>query len=291
MQNYHKYLSASEEDKKWGLYLVTAGQGTIEKGTRYPTSDHPGEYLFNWNKGRVLNGLYIVYIARGKGVFESESTAATTISEGTCFMLLPKVWHRYYPDPEYGWQEYWLGFHGKIMLEWLDNKCIPEQDALYEVGHNNHLISLFLKILEYIKSNPAGLQQIITGIALEILGLVLSTKNNTPPDTIEQKIEWAKFFIAENLEKPLYVPELSAELGMSYSRFRKSFKSITGISPGQYHLQKRVEKAQELLSTTLLSVEEISVLMGFESVYYFSRIFRIKSGYSPTAYRKKFLLF
>lgn len=291
MQNYHKYLSASEEDKKWGLYLVTAGQGTIEKGSRYPLRDHPREYLFNWNKGRILNGFYIVYIARGKGVFESENTSAAAISEGTCFMLLPKVWHRYHPDPEYGWQEYWLGFQGPVMQEWMEKKCIPDRDIFYEVGQSNHLIGLFLKILNYMKENPPGLQQIITGIALEILGLVLSAGKNKPPHTVEQKIDRAKFLITENLEKQLYGPELAAELGMSYSLFRKSFKNIAGISPGQFHMQKRIEKAQELLSTTLLSVEEIAILLGFESVYYFSRIFRIKSGYSPTTYRKKHFLF
>lgn len=290
MQNYHKYLSASEKDKQWGLYLVTAGQGTFEKGTRYPESDHPREYLFNWNKGRILNGLYIVYIARGKGVFESENTAATTIREGTCFMLFPKVWHRYHPDPEYGWQEYWLGFQGEVMQTWLKKKCIPAQDIFYDVGHNSHLITLFLKILKYAQENPPGLQQIITGIAMEILGLVLGTGKDSPPHTLEQKIEWAKILMAENLEKPLYVPELAAELAMSYSLFRKSFKNITGISPGQFHLQKRLEKARELLSTTLLPVEEIAALLGFESIYYFSRIFRAKAGYSPTAYRKKFFL-
>ncbi|HYH56503.1 MAG TPA: AraC family transcriptional regulator [Anseongella sp.] len=290
MQNYHKYLSVSEEDKKWGLYLVTAGQGTFEKGTGYPASDHPGEYLFNWNKGRILNGLYIVYIARGKGTFESENTPPCPIGEGTCFMLFPKVWHRYHPDPEYGWQEYWLGFQGRVMQEWMQRKCLPDRDVFYEVGQNNHLISLFLKILNYVKSNPAGLQQIVTGIAMEILGIVLGTERNNAPVTLDQKIEWAKLFISENLEKRLYGPELAAELAMSYSLFRKTFKSLAGVSPGQYHLQKRVEKAQELLSTTLLSVEEIATFMGFESVYYFSRIFRIKSGISPTAYRKQFFL-
>src|SRR3546814_3790076 len=69
-------------------------------------SNHPGEYLFNWNKGRILNGFYIVYIAQGRGVFESESTPAVTVREGTCFMLFPNVWHRYQPDPVQGWQEY-----------------------------------------------------------------------------------------------------------------------------------------------------------------------------------------
>ncbi|QEC51355.1 AraC-like DNA-binding protein [Anseongella ginsenosidimutans] len=288
MQNYHKYLSISEADKKWGLYLVTAGQGTIEKGTSYPVGNHPREYLFNWNRGRILNGLYIVYIARGKGIFESENMPATAIGEGTCFMLLPKVWHRYQPDPAHGWQEYWIGLRGRILGDWIREQCIPDDKALYHTGVNNQLESLFLSILGSVKSNSPGQRQLITGMALQVLGLILGIDKNVAPRTIEQKIGWARTFIDENLEQAIYGEHLAKELAISYSLFRKRFKSVTGWSPAHYQLHKRLEKARELLSTTHLPIEEIALLMGFDSVYYFSRAFKAKSGLSPTVFRKKY---
>src|SRR5690606_8468446 len=110
------------------------------------------------------------------------------------------------------------------------------------------------------------------------------------PQTTEQKIEWARILMTERLETPIDMPDLAAELAMSYSLFRKCFRKITGISPGQYYLRQRLDKARELLATTLLPVEEVARLLGFESVFYFSRVFKNKTGHSPTAYRKKFFL-
>ncbi|MFS8617506.1 MAG: AraC family transcriptional regulator [Solitalea sp.] len=290
MQNYHKYVSVSEEDEDWGLYLVTAGQARTDKGSRYPGGDHPREYLFNWNRGRILNGLYIVYVASGKGIFESANTPATTIGEGTCFLLLPNVWHRYRPDPHYGWREYWIGLRGSILQDWIEKQCIPADKTLYHTGVNHELTSLFKNILDCIQHNPPGLQPLVTGMALQLLGIVLGTEKKQLPQTIEQKIEWAKSFINDHLEQDIRGPQLAKELAISYSLFRKQFKNLTGKSPAQYHLDKRMEKAGEFLSTTRLSIKEIASIMGFDSIYYFSRVFRSRSGLSPTAYRKKHFL-
>lgn len=74
---------------------------------------------------------------------------------------------------------------------------------------------------------------------------------------------------------------------MGYSKFRKLFKSETGYSPHQYHLNLRINKAKELLQTTELNIKEIAYQTGFESEFYFSKLFRKKSGISPTDYRTK----
>jgi transcriptional regulator GlxA family with amidase domain len=64
------------------------------------------------------------------------------------------------------------------------------------------------------------------------------------------------------------------------------FKKYTGISPGQYHLQLRLIRAKELLISTDQSIKEISYDLGFQSIYYFSRIFKNKLGVSPSEIRK-----
>jgi AraC-like DNA-binding protein len=72
---------------------------------------------------------------------------------------------------------------------------------------------------------------------------------------------------------------------MSYSKFRKLFKESTGESPNQYHLNLRLDKAKELLHTTNLNVTEVAYNLGFESVFYFSKLFKKKNGVSPKSYR------
>jgi AraC-like DNA-binding protein len=83
--------------------------------------------------------------------------------------------------------------------------------------------------------------------------------------------------------------QLARNLGLSLSGFRKQFRKITGLPPGQYLQQIKINKACELLRQTVLSVGEISVRLGFESIYYFSRIFKHKTGLAPSDYRKQSL--
>jgi len=74
---------------------------------------------------------------------------------------------------------------------------------------------------------------------------------------------------------------------MSYSKFRQAFKKSTGLSPNQYYLNIRLNKAKELLTSTSLNINEIAYHTGFESIFYFSKLFKKKNGVSPKDYRNE----
>jgi transcriptional regulator GlxA family with amidase domain len=60
-----------------------------------------------------------------------------------------------------------------------------------------------------------------------------------------------------------------------------------GISPSAYRQGLRIDNAKNLLSSTELPISEVGILCGFSDSLYFSRIFRQKTGCSPTEYRRK----
>jgi transcriptional regulator GlxA family with amidase domain len=64
------------------------------------------------------------------------------------------------------------------------------------------------------------------------------------------------------------------------------FTKYTGMPPIQYHLQLRIKQAEILLTTSNKTIKEISYELGFESAFYFSRIFKEKTNISPVDYRK-----
>ena len=69
--------------------------------------------------------------------------------------------------------------------------------------------------------------------------------------------------------------------------FRRIFKEYAGVSPQQFLLRARLNKAAELLRSTRLSIKEIAYLSGWEDEYYFSRQFRQKFQMSPQRYRRE----
>ena len=78
---------------------------------------------------------------------------------------------------------------------------------------------------------------------------------------------------------------LARAAGYSKFHFARSFASAYGETPHAYLTRRRIERAKDLLRAANLSVTEICLLVGFESLGSFSARFRALVGMSPTAYR------
>jgi AraC-like DNA-binding protein len=288
MDNYHKYLSVTKLEEQWGLYITTVGYTVIGAHQAYPNNTaHPPSHSFTWNTGRILDGYYVVFITKGQGVFESGRTTSNIVTEGTCFFLFPDVWHRYKPHVQSGWEEYWIGFKGYYAETLMKKGFFAADQPFIDTGMNEQLLMLFRKILETVRLAPAGYHQVIAGIVLQVLGMLHSIRQykDETDDPAAQLINKARFLLRESLETPVNMEQVARSLPMGYSKFRKAFKQFTGQSPHQYLLNLRLEKSRELLETTHLTVNEIAFQTGFESVFYFSKLFKKKNGVSPMQYR------
>jgi len=91
--------------------------------------------------------------------------------------------------------------------------------------------------------------------------------------------------IMEQPDLDIDVSDLATSVGLSKSGFRKKFRRATGMAPVQYQQQIRIIRACEWLRQNDQSISEISARLGYESPFYFSRLFKRKTGMSPTAYR------
>jgi transcriptional regulator GlxA family with amidase domain len=103
---------------------------------------------------------------------------------------------------------------------------------------------------------------------------------------MEKVIREVCFRIRENIEEEVDFKSFAGENNIGYSYFRKMFKQYTGIAPGQYHLDLKIRRAREMLVSTERSIKEIAFDLGFQSIHYFSRIFKKKTGFAPSEIRK-----
>lgn len=288
MQNYQKYLSIGQAEENWGIYVNTVGFAKVAASKNYPDNRaHPIDHSFTWNNGRILNGYYIVFITKGEGVLESAKTRASEIKAGTCFLLFPGIWHRYKPLLHSGWEEYWVGFNGKLIDEFMKSGIFNPDSPVIKTDLNEDLLQLFHLLISTVRTGKIGYQQIIPGITLQMLGLLNSICKfqYSSGSKNEKLVSKAKFLLQESIEKPVSLEEIAKELPMGYSSFRKVFKEITGVSPNQYHLDIRLEKAKNLLQTTNLTIKEVAYQTGFESIFYFSRMFKKKNEVTPKEFK------
>ncbi|MEO6914488.1 MAG: AraC family transcriptional regulator [Chitinophagaceae bacterium] len=289
MTNYFRYLNIGPMEERWGFYITTIGHSSISPNQNYPNNEaHPQNHSFSWNKGRILNGYYLVFISNGQGVFESALTPAATVTAGTCFFLYPGVWHRYKPHPNSGWEEYWIGFKGNYADELMNKGFFDVQKPFIRADHCPEILSSLNKMMSAVQGSAPGYHQVIAGITLQILGILnaVSIKHEEKTGSTEKLIAKAKFILEDSAHKAVDMEKLVRHLPMGYSKFRKAFKLKTGVSPNQYHLNLRVNKARDLLLSTGLNINEVANQTGFPSVFYFSKLFKKKTGVSPKIYRK-----
>jgi|SRR5690554_1207897 AraC-like DNA-binding protein len=287
MTDFFKYLTSSTEDKQWGITLNVVGKGTVQPGSPYPVPDHPTAYEFKWKTGRVLSEYQINYITEGDGVIETEN-GKIKIKAGTVMLIKPGMWHRYRPDKKTGWTELYIGVEGDIIDRLFTNPILNARSPIIECGLKESVLDCYHRIFELAQKEKPGYQLIASGIAIRLLGsLVAHVKNRQFKGTpLEVAMEDAKFKMRTQLNQDIDFTELASSLNLGYSYFRKMFKKHTGVSPGQYHLHLRIMKARELLASTDLPIKQVAVETGFESIHYFSRLFKNKMGYSPSEVRK-----
>lgn len=107
------------------------------------------------------------------------------------------------------------------------------------------------------------------------------TQNNSKNT---KKIQKAINFMREN--DNYSIPDLAKMCNMSESRFYIVFNEIIGMTPIKMKHKIQTEKAENLLATTTLSIDEISQKVGFESTAHFRKVFANCFGLSPKQYRK-----
>jgi transcriptional regulator GlxA family with amidase domain len=106
---------------------------------------------------------------------------------------------------------------------------------------------------------------------------------------MESRIHRIIRLMTEELHREVPITELAKSVNLSASRFRHLFRDSTGLSPTQYLKVYRLQKAQELLESTFLSVKEVMLRVGFTDKSHFSREFKKLYGLSPINYRSQFL--
>jgi AraC family transcriptional regulator len=92
-------------------------------------------------------------------------------------------------------------------------------------------------------------------------------------------------YINEYLGQDIKLTDLAALVDMSQFHFSHRFKQAIGVSPYQYLLQQRVERAKQLLKQTERSIVDIALECGFSSHSHLSKQFRQLTGITPKAYR------
>jgi transcriptional regulator GlxA family with amidase domain len=116
------------------------------------------------------------------------------------------------------------------------------------------------------------------GLIAEVLSC---DRRSAQPTQAEDLVGRAKFLMEENIDSEINLNGIADSLGVSTSHLNEAFKSYTAMTPYQYFISIKISRAKELLEKEL-PVKQVAFLLGFSDEYYFSRLFKNKTGISPS---------
>jgi AraC-like DNA-binding protein len=109
----------------------------------------------------------------------------------------------------------------------------------------------------------------------------------SPPPPARHLLRARDFVDAHYADPALDVPALARRAHASVAHFSRTFKETFGETPHQYLQTRRIERAQELLRLSELTVSEVCLAVGYTSLGSFSATFKRTVGSSPSAWRER----
>lgn len=281
------YLPFSAEDEKLGMVCTTAGCIEVKPWIVYPPDKHKHPALFRLvADGRTLPEFQLVYITKGEGVFGVEGKTYRVLP-GSLLLILPDMKHYYKPVYEIGWREYWVGFKGLFFSRLVQEEFFSREHIFFRIGLHNDILSLFNQIFDEIRTQrPLYQLKACAGVLAIIAEMLTRERRREQPNYYQKIVEKAKYLMEANIFGAIDMPGIAEQIGISTSRLNEIFKTYTAMTPYRYYIHIKIHKAESLLEQDEVSVKEASYRLGFEDPYYFSRLFKNKTGITPSKWKK-----
>ncbi|ODM27354.1 AraC family transcriptional regulator [Acetivibrio mesophilus] len=246
----------------------------------------------------------MVYIKRGHAVFEIAGYPAE-IGPNDIIIIKPNQPHKFIVKSESGCEFIVLSFkfvnrfdgqYSDVSLEnFLDFVSSKETGAFItlKVSQKNDIIVLLNRILKEKENPDIGSELINYLLVMELFVLISralkmewenSIKNKSPK--LKELIQASVNYINNNYERDISLKDIARYVFLSTSYFTRAFKEEMGISPINYLLQVRVERAKELLKDTDSRISDIALSVGFSNQQRFNDIFKKYVKLTPLQYRK-----
>mgnify|MGYP002514403201 CR=1 FL=1 len=159
-------------------------------------------------------------------------------------------------------------------------KFTPEATSYYE--------KRFDELYNVWSKKQLGFEYECKSIFYRIVMHIEKDLANSKTDLTNNKILRTTEYIHENFtDQSLTVEKLANYSNISETYFRNLFKQQYNLSPSQYIINVRLQKAKSLMSYPFLTLEDCALQSGFSSLQYFCRIFKKITGMTPAEYRKQ----
>ncbi|QJD86987.1 helix-turn-helix transcriptional regulator [Cohnella herbarum] len=243
--------------------------------------------------GPAIHDYYLVHtVLSGRGEFIIRDTSYPCVA-GDTFVIFPGELFSYQADEREPWSYVWVGFIGRGADDVMSQVGATPHHPVIPGSLNPNIRSYYDKLIGcYDSAALPELANLEAGgwirLLLQQFGVARKKLEKNHPEStaaIDLVIKQAIQYLTLQYTQPISIEHLSGMLGYHRTHLCKLFKQSTGLSPSQYLLNIRMQRAESLLASSM-TIEQVASSVGFGDALYFSKKFRKWRGQSPTEYRK-----
>ncbi len=277
--------------------FVTGALGTVGASSSHSGSDAVFGIGFLHKHGTGADSVEVdpghysaIYVVSGRGTYRDSTGATGVVTPGTVFQRIPGRRHTAVFDPAVRYIEIFLAFSPWLL------EPVARILSLYQrpVVHAGLDLALIRDLVTAMDALQLARERELPRLYLHQLGLLaaLFARSTAAPsaeagDDAEEWVDEACRLLAEEADGRTTLDQVARRLGVSYESFRKDFRVRMGLSPGDYRIRRRMDRARELLVASHESIKEIAYELGYPNASVFSLQFKREVGLSPEHYRKR----
>ena len=239
---------------------------------------------------RTLQCFAFNYTLSGRGQYRGSDRRTFEVRQGDIALFFPKIAHGCGTAPGEYWDELWFEFEGPVFDLMLKTGLLDPKRPVRHTTDCDLWFRRFFQVIPPVHLKKKTRPEVIVARFASVLTDILSDADdpNEPPPPESDWIGVSCRLLSNYDENSHdYVASVARKVGLSYESFRKKFRHALGFSPGQFHLDARIDRAAALLHQGQHSVKQIAEQLNFCDEFYFSRCFKRRFGQAPREFRRR----
>lgn len=236
-----------------------------------------------WGAG--VREMYLIhYVISGEGTLYCGPNKFH-IQAGQVFVIFPGTIIKYQASSKNPWHYAWVGFYGDEAKEIFSQVGISAQNPVLSLKNGTSALAL---LRDMPAERGAELKQNLTFTANLYAFMSILTENaNTNKNSENVYVTTAVKYIKAHYNEDITVDHLASHIGVGRKYLFAMFKRALNLSPKDYIIYYRIERAKDFLLDAQLPIGSIAYSVGYRDPLTFSKMFKLKTGMSPTEYRKR----
>lgn len=236
------------------------------------------------DQSRTFGQWAIVYLVGGSGSYHDERGTDVPVRPGDVILVFPELAHSYGPPPGGTWNELYVCFRGPVFEAWRSAGVFDVRHPVFKWQSPRKGLAVMQEFFSQMNRPGKSMRETVA-LWQCMLARMLPAANasshasNALPEWFLRAADMLER--ASDAENRQALDEIASACGMGYENFRKKFALIAGKPPARYAMERRIERARQLLARHPFTNKELAELLGFHDEFHFAKTFRKIVGRTP----------